>query len=144
MKKTCYYYYCTRCGWVHELSQSKCPFCGSVAHKYDCHVYSLFDLTEKDINRIHSSILDIVENSPDFSRKAQKKRIKEQDKLKRYYDNKFQTNVNQSSQLTCPYCQSTNIKEISLGDKVVSLEMFDGGSPTIGKKWHCRKCGNYF
>ena len=139
-----YYYYCKKCGWKHELSQSKCPFCGSEVFIYDCHVYNFSDLTEKEQTQVFKAIQEIVENSPEFDVKAQEKRVVEQDKLNKYYAEKFSTKRNQVPQISCPYCHSTSIQKISMGSRIISSELFGLGSSYIGKQWHCKTCGSDF
>lgn len=139
-----YYYYCKKCGWKHELSQPKCPFCGSEVFKYDCHVYNFSDLTMKEQMQVFKAIQEIVEKSPEFDVKAQKRRVIEQDKINNYYTKKFSAKRNQIPQIKCPYCHSTNISEISLGEQVAFYQQFELTSPYLGMQWHCQNCGCNF
>ena len=60
---------------------------------------------------------------------------------------KNQTPIVPSSKptVTCPYCNSTNTKKITLTSKAVHTAMF--GIFSIGrnsKQWHCNNCGSDF
>lgn len=49
-----------------------------------------------------------------------------------------------TSQVTCPYCKSTNCKKISSGSRWLSTGLFGLSSKKIGKQWHCNSCGSDF
>ena len=59
---------------------------------------------------------------------------------------KNQTPIVPSSKpiVTCPYCQSTNVKKIGQLNRTVSTGLFGLGSKKIGKQWHCNSCGSDF
>lgn len=58
--------------------------------------------------------------------------------------NKFKNieKQNNKNQLHCPYCQSTNLKKISISNRMLSTALFGIGSKKIGKQWHCNNCGS--
>lgn len=61
--------------------------------------------------------------------------------------NKFisqSNNLQSTSQILCPYCQSTNISKIGTLNRVVSVGMFGLASKKIGKQWHCNNCKSDF
>ncbi|MCI8993053.1 MAG: hypothetical protein HFG80_10120 [Eubacterium sp.] len=47
-------------------------------------------------------------------------------------------------QVTCPYCQSVNVRRISTADRMVSTGFFGLGSRKVGKQFHCNGCGADF
>lgn len=52
--------------------------------------------------------------------------------------------INSKPTITCPYCQSTNIKKISKTSRFVSTGLFGLASSKIGKQWHCNSCKSDF
>ena len=44
--------------------------------------------------------------------------------------------------VTCPYCNSTNTKKISLTSKAVNTAMFGILGTKRHKQWHCNNCGS--
>ncbi len=44
--------------------------------------------------------------------------------------------------VTCPYCNSTNTKKISLTVKAVNTALFGILGTKRHKQWHCNKCGS--
>lgn len=46
--------------------------------------------------------------------------------------------------VSCPYCHSTNTSKIGTLSRVVSTGLFGFASKKIGKQWHCNKCGSDF
>lgn len=49
-----------------------------------------------------------------------------------------------SSHIKCPYCQSINVKKISVTRKTASIVGFGILSNKISKQWHCNNCGSKF
>ena len=49
-----------------------------------------------------------------------------------------------SSQVHCPYCNSTNVNRISSTKKAMSIIGFGILSNKIGKQWHCNNCKSDF
>lgn len=48
------------------------------------------------------------------------------------------------TQVSCPYCHSTNVKKISTTSKVISAGFLGLGSRKLGKEWHCNHCKSNF
>lgn len=46
--------------------------------------------------------------------------------------------------VSCPYCHSTNTSKIGTLSRVVSTGLFGFASKKIGKQWHCNQCGSDF
>lgn len=44
----------------------------------------------------------------------------------------------------CPYCHATNVKKITITNRVVSTSIFGFASKKIAKQWHCNNCGSDF
>ena len=119
-----YIYYCTRCGtYTKNSDDGICPFCKARFKEYDCKTTDVNDLPEVEKLAILYDIIMTIRKSPDFDPDLHNQMI-----IKNGLSNKNRNRI------ICPRCNSANIEEISLGDKVVSLQMFDGGSPMIGKK----------
>lgn len=49
-----------------------------------------------------------------------------------------------TSQVRCPYCNSTNVNKISALSKSASIIGFGILSKKIGKQWHCNDCKSDF
>ncbi|MBU9735060.1 hypothetical protein [Diplocloster agilis] len=125
-------YYCTKCGWYSMNKNGKdiCPCCHSNLSEYNCKTKNYYMLPLIEQEAIKYNVINLIKNSPNFDPDLH-------DQLAEYARAANKT-------LKCPKCQSTYIEKNSLGDKVVSFQLFDGGSPMIGKKWHCRNCNTYF
>ena len=50
--------------------------------------------------------------------------------------------INRKPTVTCPYCNSTNTKKISITSKAVNTAMFGILGTKRHKQWHCNKCGS--
>lgn len=50
------------------------------------------------------------------------------------------TSVKMNPVVTCPYCNSTNTKKISLTAKAVNTALFGILGTKRHKQWHCNKC----
>lgn len=46
--------------------------------------------------------------------------------------------------VSCPYCNSTNVRKIGIVSRGVSISMFGLASSKIGKQWHCNNCKSNF
>ena len=52
------------------------------------------------------------------------------------------TSVKTKPVVTCPYCNSTNTKKISLTAKAVNTALLGILGTKRHKQWHCNKCGS--
>lgn len=52
------------------------------------------------------------------------------------------TSVKMNPVVTCPYCNSTNTKKISLTAKAMNTALFGILGTKRHKQWHCNKCGS--
>lgn len=52
--------------------------------------------------------------------------------------------INRKPTVTCPYCNSTDTKKISLTSKAVNTALFGFLGTKRHKQWHCNKCGSDF
>ena len=50
----------------------------------------------------------------------------------------------ESKTVSCPICNSTNVKKISATSRASSAIMFGIFSKKIGKQWHCNNCKSDF
>lgn len=55
-----------------------------------------------------------------------------------------ETNTQNSNQVHCPYCSSTNVKRISGGERAVSIAMLGIFSKKINKSFKCLNCKGTF
>ena len=46
--------------------------------------------------------------------------------------------------ITCPYCQSIDVKKITTTGRMFSMGFFGLASSKVGKQWHCNKCKSDF
>lgn len=44
----------------------------------------------------------------------------------------------------CPYCNSTNLKKIGVGSRMISAGTLGLAGSKIGKQWHCNNCKSDF
>ena len=45
--------------------------------------------------------------------------------------------------ITCPYCNSSNVKKIGVGGRILSTATL-GLAGKVGKQWHCNSCKSDF
>ena len=57
---------------------------------------------------------------------------------------KTQLNKQESNQIKCPYCHSTNTKKISTTSKVVNTALFGIFGQKRKHQWHCNNCNSDF
>lgn len=46
--------------------------------------------------------------------------------------------------VTCPYCNSPNVKKVGIGGRLASTLTLGIASSKIGKQWHCNNCKSNF
>lgn len=52
---------------------------------------------------------------------------------------------NETIDVTCPYCHSTNVEKITLGKRVVKGYLWGAAAAnTLVKEWHCKNCKSNF
>ena len=76
------------------------------------------------------------------------KRAEEVDKIKHPELNEHKiigiVNNQTNSQVTCPFCQSTNVRKIGTGERAVSVFGLGLLSKKINKSFKCKSCGGTF
>lgn len=61
------------------------------------------------------------------------------------YDKLKETTVSFSNTIKCPYCNSTNIKKITMTSKVVNTSVFGlAAMNKVNSNWHCNNCKSDF
>ena len=70
--------------------------------------------------------------------------IMRKERLKEKQRSQSQPTNTPTSQVTCPYCQSTNTKKITAGDRVKSNILFGIFAKNRNKEWHCNSCNSDF
>ena len=99
-----------------SLSHMPCPNCGTNWHT--------FDDNNNDVCKICNHIFTEKEISDFKIQQSAKQR------------------ATQVSKPKCPHCQSTNIRKIGTGERVVSVVGLGLLSKKINKTWKCNNCGH--
>ena len=64
---------------------------------------------------------------------------------KEKFVSEFEQQPLDESQITCPYCHSTNVQKITMGKKVVKGWLWGAAAAsTLTKEWHCNNCKSNF
>ena len=64
---------------------------------------------------------------------------------KEKFVSEFEQQPLDESQITCPYCHSTNVQKITMGKKVVKGWLWGAAAlSTLTKEWHCNNCKSNF
>lgn len=145
---------CTKCGEIYNIDTLKrpiCEYCNSILVQTDItndeacmNLYSMkedeYDAYEKELARKYGS------NFSEESFKIRRKKIhKDVVEYEKQIDTQHQSSTQQhQTQVTCPYCKSTNTKKISAASRAGSILGFGIFSKKIGKQWHCNDCGSDF
>lgn len=80
-----------------------------------------------------------------FSENAYNCRISANKKENEKTSKQFKQQTNQpTSQIKCPYCNSTNTKKITTANRIGSTMLFGVFSKKLTKEWHCNNCGSDF
>lgn len=132
--------YCVKCGNIKFLTYDEpetCKYCGTLLSETR---YTW----EDSLQQGDTTIISIIENeyilnNPKSSPEAKQKRI-EQDRI----DGIYQTLHASSTSVKCPYCQSEDVKKISVAGRAASVGLFGLTSKKIGKQWHCNRCKSDF
>lgn len=146
---------CTKCGEIYNIDILKrpiCEYCNNILVQTDIsnneackNLYRMkkdeYDNYEKELAKKYGS---------NFSEKAFDERKQEIHKDVTEYKKQLDATPHQSTQqqhitqVTCPYCKSTNTKKISTTGKVASVLSFGLLSKKVGKQWYCNNCKSYF
>lgn len=139
---------CTKCGECYYSENRKQPICE----------YCNAPLTQTDIDNNEYNQLDGEEYykktieiakmyGNDFLEELYNcRRIKIRERINKYLSttNQSQPTNTPTAQVTCPYCQSTNTKKITAGDRVKSNILFGIFAKNRNKEWHCNSCNSDF
>lgn len=117
-------YLCKRCGHV-SITDIKCDHCG-----YD----HLETFKYEEITEFHKH-LDELKNNPEYDA------VIAEQTGKGLYKQSSANISNYAPKPKCPTCGSTNIKDISTLNRVVSVGLFGLASGKIGKTKECKSCG---
>ena len=136
---------CTKCGECYYLENRKRPICEYcnvplIQTSIDNNEYDQLDGEEYYQKTIE--IAKVYGNN--FSEKNYNNRIKKiNEKINKFLSTP--SNVPQpNTQVTCPYCKSTNTKKISAVSRAGSILGFGLFSKKLGKEWHCNNCNSDF
>lgn len=62
------------------------------------------------------------------------------DELQRKREKRKRANgIKPGMNISCPYCQSSNVRKINFTERMIDL-----GGKKLGKQWHCMSCGSDF
>lgn len=132
----------------------KCEYCGEIIVETNEDIKQMMKLSvaTETHEQYNERCIELAKPYGKFSQEAfddaeyQKhesaKRFSE--KMDREQEEKRQAKEQAKSQVTCPYCKSTNTKKISTTGKVASVLSFGLLSKKVGKQWYCNNCKSYF
>lgn len=142
--------YCDKCGnlgdWANPENHS-CFCCGNSPLKPIPREY-IDNFRWRDGDGKEAFIEEIVKKSPNLDKTLFEHRDeiiqRKNDEIKASID-AGRTILEEKSRVPkCPYCQSTNLKKITVSDRFISVGLFGLASKKIGKQWHCNNCNSDF
>lgn len=143
--------YCDKCGNICEAFKDEledgCFCCGNSPLKPIPREY-IDNFRWRDGDGKEAFIEEIVKKSPNLDKTLFEHRDeiiqRKNDKMKASID-AGRTILEEKSRVPkCPYCQSTNLKKITVSDRFISVGLFGLASKKIGKQWHCNNCKSDF
>lgn len=146
LEKDDYIYICPKCAMIYssdELNADKeCRFCNIktiiTKETMDDFIDNMDNEDDYDI------ILSKKYGGNQFSECAYRHRLSSIKQENKNQSTRHQSTPQPSTQVTCPYCKSTNTKKISTTGKVASVLSFGLLSKKVGKQWYCNNCKSYF
>ena len=132
---------CPRCHKKFNNNIKFCPVCGYEDNDMCNNVEKTYDNEFKTCPKCRKQYMYLIDHCFEcgYSTQAYKNRMK---KLEEDIEKPI---VKQpSSQVHCPYCNSTNVNKISSTKKAMSIIDFGILSNKIGKQWHCNNCKSDF
>lgn len=142
--------YCDKCGnlgdWANPENHS-CFCCGNSPLKPVPREY-IDNFRWRDGDGKEAFIEEVVKKSPNLDKTLFEHRDeiiqRKNDEIKASID-AGRTILEEKSRVPkCPYCQSTNLKKITVSDRFISVGLFGLASKKIGKQWHCNNCKSDF
>ena len=148
-------YICPTCGdglTKHVSQQNKyiCKYCNTPMIRTDINMSQYMELCVYDKINAKENTKNLANKYGNnrFSDEEYHHRIyleeKESKRLKEKQRSQSQPTNTPTSQVTCPYCQSTNTKKITAGDRVKSNILFGIFAKNRNKEWHCNSCNSDF
>lgn len=159
------FYMCKKCGFTFVTSNppAYCDECGGdyfvmPVDKYEKELEAELDTVYRHDELTNTlaqfeslpeleRILDKHNIPHDFDKDAVRKVIEKQDemcagltelRLKRE-KRKRANGIKPGMNISCPYCQSGNVRKINFTERMIDL-----GGKKLGKQWHCMSCGSDF
>lgn len=143
-----YIYICPKCAMIYSSDElnadKKCRFCNikTIITKETMNDF----INNMDNEDDYDIILSKKYGGNQFSECAYRHRlslIKQENKNQSTHQHQ---SIQQQhiTQVTCPYCKSTNTKKISAVSRAGSILGFGLFSKKLGKEWHCNNCGSDF
>lgn len=136
--------YCPCCGYI-DIAASKerdCKYCRRPQTISDYSFDDYLDLLKQagGSDNAHRVFFEkYIANSPELSEEAMKNRLREEQD-----EDLHRPSAPSHNRVKCPYCQSEDVKKISVAGRAVSVGLFGLASQKIGKQWHCNKCKSDF
>ena len=134
--------FCPKCGHIDIFSSISidCKYCNYPLIESDCSFEDYVALTKQYKNDVDQVFFDkYIAGRPEFSEEAMENRLREE-RRKDLYSSPAPSH----DRVKCPYCQSEDVKKISVAGRAVSVGLFGLTSQKIGKQWHCNKCKSDF
>ena len=137
--------YCPRCAYINALwgSQQNCEYCNHVLIEVD---FSYFEFREQLLRRgipLGDAYIvfeeEYIKGNPEFSEEAKENRLR-----KERLNDLRRPMTTPSNKVKCPYCQSEDVKKITMVGRAVSVGLLGVASGKIGKQWHCNNCKSDF
>ena len=128
----------------------KCEYCGEIIIETNIDVIKMRKLAvpANTHNQYEEECIKIAKPLGIFDQNAfnERRKMEHEEYLEvcQYLDKHQSSSQQPSTQVTCPYCKSTNTKKISAAGRAGSILGFGIFSKKLGKQWHCNDCGSDF
>ena len=144
-------HYCDKCGRILATfsPNEKCDCCGTLVKEvpeiYRC------NFRWRDGDGHNALVEEIIKKSPNFDpylfehreEILAEKSLEIEAKLEAGRNALNKQNGNNKG-VVCPYCKSTNVRQVGTVGRMLSVGIFGLASSKIGKQWHCNGCGSNF
>ena len=161
-----YIYYCPKCGNAcfrrYDDTEDKCSICGHTTiespheyelswEEYDAYTDGRKGGTREEFERVWGGRMqrlhdEVVSKSPIFDPDLYNRRDEIRDeKFRKFQEMLHGVSKENPYGVKCPYCKSTEVKQISGFAKAGLFTLF--GIFAMGKnskQWHCKNCGSDF
>lgn len=135
---------CTKCACI--SNENPCWFCESPTVEITIPTekfYQLKDEQEQSIMDFHinNTIKETYDHSTHLAMEARRRKNREKSLTQVA---RSREEEKRASQVTCPYCKSTNVKKLGNMDRALSFAAWGFASNKVGKNFKCKNCGSTF